>query len=103
MTKEVGGKIGRLFSQVGQVTIPELGSSRGRSIKIYASFNLDTPLFCGANIRFNGVSCWVDFKYEQLADFCYYCGQVGHIESISNTKRADERNNALKECQFRGW
>lgn len=45
----------------------------------------------------------MEFKYEQLADFCYYCGQICHTESIYNNKRADERNNALKEGQFGGW
>lgn len=45
----------------------------------------------------------MDFKYEQLADFCYYCGRVGHTEHICNTKGEDVRNNAIKEGQFGEW
>lgn len=63
MLKEVGAKIGKLFSKVSEVLIPKLGSSRGRCIKILATINLEKPLLRGANIKLGSKICWVDFKY----------------------------------------
>lgn len=103
MTKEVGFKIGQLFPQIRDVIILDLGSIRGRPIKILTSVNLDKSLLRGANIRLNEVTCWVDFKYEQLANFCYYCRQIGHSERLFNTKEEDVRNDALKIGQFGEW
>lgn len=45
-----------------------------------STVNLDKPLLRGTNLKLNGAICWVDFKYEKLADFCYYCGHVGHTD-----------------------
>lgn len=71
MSKDVGLKIGQLFSPISDVVIPEYGSSRGRQIKILATINLEKPLLRGTTIKLDQKVCWVDFKYEQLAIFCY--------------------------------
>lgn len=91
MLKEVGCKIGKLFNQVNDVLILEFGSSRGIPIKILANVNLDKPLLRGTSIKLNGEMCWVDFKYEQLATFCYYCGRIGHSNWMCQIKREDLR------------
>lgn len=103
MAKEVGVKIGKLFSHVREVLIPETGSSRDRPIKILATINLDKLLLRGTNIKLDDVMCWVDFKYEQLADFCYYCGKVGHLDRVCYARGEDMRREVLKEGQYRDW
>lgn len=103
MSKEVCIKVGKLFSHVSEVLIPEFGSSRGRPLKILATVNLDKPLLRGVNIKLNDVVCWVDFKYEQLAAFCYYCDKVGHSDRLCARRKEDLRKNELNEGQYREW
>lgn len=103
MSKEVGAKMGKLFSQVSEVLIPETGSSRGRCIKILATVNLEKPLLRGANIKLGSEVCWVDFKYEQIAAFCFYCGRVGYTERVCASRGEDLRLNRLKNGQYGDW
>lgn len=103
MSKEVGLKIGKLFSPISEVFIPESGSSKGRCIKLLATLNLDRPLLRGTNIKLNNVACWVDFKYEQLASFCYYCGRIGHSDRLCAKRGEDLRKRELNEGQYGDW
>lgn len=103
MSKEVGAKIGKLFSKVSEVLIPETGSSRGRCIKILATVYLEKPLLRGANIKLDSEVCWVDFKYEQIAAFCFYCGRVGHSERVCASRGEDLHLNKLKNGQYGEW
>lgn len=75
--------------------IPEFGSSRGIPIKILAIVNLDKPLLREINIKLNDEVCWVDFKYKQLADFCYYGGRIGYSDKICQISREDLRTKRV--------
>lgn len=46
---------------------------------------------------------WVEFKYENLAMFCYYCGRVGHNEKICEERKRDAIRGQLQEGQFGNW
>lgn len=39
---------------------------------------LDIPLLRGTKLKLDQEVLWVEFKYEQLAFFCFYCGLIGH-------------------------
>lgn len=80
--------------------IPEFGSSRGIPIKILSIVNLDKPLLRGTYIKLNYEVCWVNFKYEQLAAFCYYCERIGHSDKMFQISREDLRKKELHECQY---
>lgn len=71
-----------LFSQVSDIMIPEYGGTKGRYIRILPTVNLDKALIRGTNIRLNDEVYWADFKYEQIAAFCYYCGKIGHSDRL---------------------
>lgn len=76
--------------------IPEFGSSRKRQIKILVTINLDKPLLRGTNLKLNNVVCWVDFKHEQLAAFCYYYGRVGHSDIMCVRRGKDLRKKLYR-------
>lgn len=45
----------------------------------------------------------MDFRYEQLPDFCFYCGCVGHVEKGCEQRRVDVAANRLKIGQYGLW
>lgn len=42
----------------------------------------------------------MDLKYEQIANFCYYCGRVEHSDRLCSSRGEDLRRNGLKESQY---
>lgn len=36
--------------------------------------------------RINKLRVWIPFRYERLADFCYYCESLYHMESSCSTR-----------------
>ncbi|KAK6158700.1 hypothetical protein DH2020_006014 [Rehmannia glutinosa] len=103
MNVETSLKVGKMFGQVMDVHIPEGGSLKGRFSKILVGVNLEKPLFRGTFINFGCEKVWVDFRYENLAGFCYYCGIVGHTEKICEARRQDLQSNNLKGGQYGEW
>lgn len=62
------------------VIIPESGSKQGRHLKILAEIDLNQPLLRGTKLKCSGQEVWVDFKYENMGLFYFYCERVGHAE-----------------------
>ena len=85
------------------VLIPETGSKRGMHLKILAKINLDKPLLRGTKVKFNNKSVWVEFKYENLAFFYFYCGKVGHMEKNCEIRKNDVKTGSVVEGQYGGW
>uniref|UniRef100_A0A803PAN9 CCHC-type domain-containing protein n=1 Tax=Cannabis sativa TaxID=3483 RepID=A0A803PAN9_CANSA len=54
-------------------------SSWGKYLKILIEIDIKNPLFSGCFFDLDtGVRKWLQFKYEQIGIFCYYCGCLGH-------------------------
>ncbi|KAK6136615.1 hypothetical protein DH2020_029648 [Rehmannia glutinosa] len=100
---DTGRKIGKKFSFVSDVNIPDAGNIKGMHIRILADINLDKPLLRGTNIKLGEETHWLDFRYENLQGFCFYCGLVGHSEKGCQSRREDLRKNDFKEDQFGDW
>lgn len=100
---EVGWKIGKLFSQCLNVLIPENGSQSGLLIKMLVEVDLTKPLMRGTHLRFDEDSVWVEFRYEKLPTFCFYCGVVGHQEKSCGKKTLDAQKDEIREGQFGEW
>ncbi|KAK6119862.1 hypothetical protein DH2020_046409 [Rehmannia glutinosa] len=103
LSVDTGRKIGLKFGKLKDIHIPEVGSSRGKHIKILVEVNLDKPLMRGTNIKLNEDAYWVEFKYENLQSFCFYCGHIGHTKRNCQMRKLDIENNNLNEGQFGEW
>ncbi|KAK6151112.1 hypothetical protein DH2020_016044 [Rehmannia glutinosa] len=96
-----GRKIAQKFLQVSDVLIPVGNNPRWRFIKILVEVDLEKPLLRGTHIKLGEEAIWVEFKYENLQGFCFYCGKVGHMERGCLTKKEDINTNSINEGQFR--
>lgn len=65
--------------------------------------DLSPPLIRGTKLKYKLRETWIDFRYEQLPTFCYYCGCIGHHERICTVKKVDFEQHYLKEAQFGAW
>ncbi|KAK6135545.1 hypothetical protein DH2020_030716 [Rehmannia glutinosa] len=100
---ETGRKIGAKFGKLIDIVIPESGSSKGRHIKIMAQVNLEKPILRCTNIKLEEEACWVDFLYENLQTFCFYCGKIGHSERGCQSRKEDLALDKLRDGQFGEW
>lgn len=77
VSKEVGWKLGKLFSHCLNVNFPENGGKGGRLLKLLVKVKLDNPLIRGTKIKLDDEVIWVEFRYEMLPTFllllwCYW-------------------------------
>ena len=80
-TKETGLCLGSTLGVVEKVDVDGKGFSLGRYLRICVSLDITKPLCRGRMVRIGGPSTvWVEFKYERLPIFCYWCGKVDHDE-----------------------
>lgn len=102
-SKEVGWKLGNLFPSCLNVMVPENGSKEGKIIKMLVDIKLDQPLLRGTKIKLGDKTVWVEFAYEHLPTFCFYCGYLGYPERLCQKKVADARNNKVCDGQYGDW
>lgn len=57
----------------------------------------------GTKIKCNKNSVCVDFKYENLAIFCFYCERVGHTERHCWKRKTDANSEKILDGQFGEW
>ncbi|KAK6145506.1 hypothetical protein DH2020_022326 [Rehmannia glutinosa] len=103
ISTETGMRIGKMFHSMSDIYIPESGSIKGRHIKLLVAINLKKPLLRGASIKLGGVAKWVNFKYEKMVGFCFYCGFVGHLDRMCEKKMKDVKNNSFCDGQYGDW
>lgn len=78
-------------------------SQAGLLIKMLVEVDLSKPLMRGTKLHFGKDTVWVDFRYEKLPTFGFYCGVVGHQEKSCEKKTVDAQNDGLREGQFGDW
>lgn len=72
-------------------------------MKILAEIDLNRPLLRGTKLKFSEKEVWVEFKYENLALFCFYCGQIGHSERLCWVKKRDADSGKIRAEQYGDW
>lgn len=80
-TKDAGLRIGSTLGKVEKVDMDGEGFSLGGYLRIQVTLDITKPLCKGRMVRVGGpAAVWVEFKYERLPIFCYWCGRVDHDE-----------------------
>lgn len=74
-----------------------------RHLKILAEVDLDKPLLRGSKTQYEGQTVWVEFKYENLAMFCFYCGKVGRAKQNCCCRKNDAKARKIVEGQYGKW
>lgn len=95
--------MGKRFSLCLNVILLESGSKEGRVLKLLVEVDLNKPLLRGIKIKLEDEQIWVDFSYEQLPMFCFYCGCIGHSERFCEMKMRDSRDGNVCEGQYGEW
>lgn len=54
-------------------------------------------------MRHNEQAVWVDFKYEKMTLFYFYCGLVGHSERNCSLRKCDSREDKIQDGQYGKW
>lgn len=103
ISKDVGFKFKNLFENVIDVLILETGSKKRRHLKILAEVDLDKPLLRGSKIQDERQTAWVEFKNENLAIFCFYCGKVGYAKQTCCRRKNDAKAEKIVEGQYGKW
>lgn len=65
--------------------------------------DLTKPLIRGTTLKYKQSECWIEFKYEQLPLFCFYCRTIGHNEKLCGQRRMDVEQNCVKTDQYGHW
>lgn len=103
MSLETGRKIGNQLGTVKDVMLVESGGKEERFLKILVVIDLTKPLQRGTKLKYRQSDSWVDFRYEQLPIFCFYCGQIGHNERLCLKRGEDVERGCVRNDQFGYW
>ena len=103
-TKEVGTSIGETLGVVEKVDVDDKGFSMGGFLRVRVSVNITKPLCRGRKIRSGREKLlWVDFKYERLPIFCYWCRMMDHNEKECLQWIRSKETLRPEEKQFGAW
>ncbi|CAA0831743.1 Unknown protein [Striga hermonthica] len=100
---KVGSKVGSVFNQVKNVSIPQSGWLAGKCIRLLVTIDLDQPLLRCASLMLQNRKILVDFKYEKLVSLCFYCGFLCHQDRNCVVRSEDIKQGTVKEGLFGEW
>lgn len=67
--------------------ISEYSSKRGRHTKILVELDLERHLLRRTKLKCDNETALVDFKNENMALLCFYCGKVRNAEKLAQTRK----------------
>ncbi|KAJ4829928.1 hypothetical protein Tsubulata_012125 [Turnera subulata] len=93
MKRSKAVRMAGLFPEVLEYELPPDDSCLwGEFFRLRARIKIDEPLPTGFITKgVEDMAIHIDFKFEELADFCYYCGRIGHVEKDCASGNADKR------------
>ena len=79
LSEVVGRDIGNSMGHFIEVDKRANQSDQARFMRIRVELPVDKPLRRGGNVvGMEGDKYWVNFRYERLPTFCFFCGKMGH-------------------------
>lgn len=100
---DTGQKIDNILGTVKDVILIKSGGKEDRHLNVQVDLNLTKPFVRGTKLRYKNTEAWIEFKYEQLLGFCYYCGVMRYGEKICLKRKQDVENKCVLPEQFGGW
>lgn len=97
MNKMVGEEVGALLSDVVKVNCDLEGKAIGNYIRVRVLLDVRNPLIRWSNINIGGLARKILFRYEKLADFCFSCGRLDHLEKHYSFSQPDDL------CYYGPW
>lgn len=92
--KEIGLKIATKLGRMMDIIIVEIGGKEGRHIKLLVEIDLTNHCREVQNWNLNKMGFrWI--SSEQLPDFCFNCGCIGHCEKRCCKRKLDASTNCL--------
>ncbi|RYR13556.1 hypothetical protein Ahy_B04g070486 [Arachis hypogaea] len=103
-TARLGRKIAGCLGEVKECEIYEVTRDQTRFLKATVTVNIHKPLLKGENLgsKEDGL-IWVDFRYERLPNFCYYCGVIGHEENNCASAVEDQEKGTNRSKNMGPW
>lgn len=101
---QVATEVGRRLGFVEEVERRKLRDVQNFFIRVRVALPISKPLRRGGYIAdSDGERTWVNFKYERLPVFCYFCGLLGHDICHCASHFAAEKNGVDVEYQYGEW
>lgn len=92
-----------MLGNVYDVMLVEAGDKEERHVKILVELDLTKPLLRGTRLKYKQIEILVEFKYEQLPMFCFYCGIIGYNERMCSKRKPNISTDCVLKDQFSHW
>ncbi|KAM6542320.1 hypothetical protein CsatB_006767 [Cannabis sativa] len=79
-TEQLAQLVSAPLGHLLEIYRPSLRETWGPYFRIRVMFDVANPLPRGVPIHFTGINkvVWLELKYENLPDICFFCGRMGH-------------------------
>ncbi|KAF4385040.1 hypothetical protein G4B88_017841 [Cannabis sativa] len=80
-SRALAQRLGEVLGRLIEVDTASLKETWGPYLRVRIEIDVTQPLPRGTDFHFHGMAgpVWHEFCFENLPDFCHYCGRLSHI------------------------
>lgn len=102
MSEKIGKEIGNFIGSYVEADANNYGGIWRNFMRIRVAVDVRRPLKRRMKIKKQGGEwSWIQFKYERLPTFCFFCGIIGHSERFC--EKYFDCQERLAELPFGAW